>query len=114
MASGDKSARLETEKTTAPDGARSLFTKGGRGGPGRPKGVGRASLLRDAILHEFNQEDYRKLARRIYDEGMQGNVQAAKEIFDRTLGKAEAIDLLDRIAELEAIVERLTGGAAQE
>jgi hypothetical protein len=39
-------------------------------------------------------------------EAKAGNVQAQREFFNRVLGQAEAVDVLDRMSELEALLER--------
>ena len=42
-----------------------------------------------------------------------GNVAAMREFFNRCLGQAEAVDVLERLGELEALLEGVSGGAAR-
>lgn len=86
------------------------FIKGNPGGPGNPGGS-RARKLRFALLDACAPEDFEVIARRLIEDSKAGSVQAAKELFDRTLGRPESIDLLQRIDELEALVDRLSGMA---
>ena len=41
-------------------------------------------------------------------EAKRGNVQAARELFQRVLGNPDALDIAERLEALEAVLERLT------
>lgn len=45
--------------------------------------------IRNCISKSFTPRMHARLLKRLYDLGMAGNVMAAKEFFDRTLGKAK-------------------------
>jgi len=94
--------------TNGPNGegdrdSRGRFTKGNPGGPGNPF-ASKTSKLRSALLGAVTQTAMRRIIKAIVAEAEKGDVQAAKLVFDRCLGPAEALDVLRR---LEQIEERL-------
>jgi len=42
-----------------------------------------------------------------------GNISAIREFVNRVLGQAEAVDVLDRLSELEALLERTAAEATR-
>lgn len=94
------------KSSPSPDGSNSgrdgggRFTKGNPGGVGNPfaKQVGR---LRSAMLKAVTEEDMRAIVAKLVESAKKGNVQAAKEIMNRCLGKPQEADLIARIEELE-------------
>jgi len=76
------------------------FAKGNPGGPGNPyaKAVGQ---LRNALLQAVTTEDMATVVRKLIELAKDGNVQAIRELLDRTLGKAQEADLIERIEALE-------------
>ncbi len=85
------------------------FTKGNRGGPGNPhaRQVGR---LRAALLTAVTDEDVAAIVHRLVQLALEGNVQAAREVLDRCLGRPVEADLLER---MEAIEEALVATEAR-
>ncbi len=67
--------------------AQGQFAKGWKGGPGNPhaKKVGQ---LRSALLDAVTVEDMRAIVRKLIELAKAGNIQAAREVLDRCLGKS--------------------------
>ena len=97
---------MDKPSPAAPNGREPTgrFTSGNSFGKGNPHAV-RAQKLRSALFEAVSEEDLRAVVQALVTEAKAGNVQAAREVLDRTLGKPEAIDLLVRLEELEASLE---------
>jgi len=63
------------------------FTKGNAGGPGNPYAA-KSAQLRTALMDAVTDEDIKAVAQTLIQEARAGNVQAGRELLDRTLGKA--------------------------
>jgi hypothetical protein len=86
----------------APDGR---FAKGNKGGPGNPF-TKKVNQLRSALLRASTPKDVKEVMAALLKEAKAGDVAAAKEWLDRTVGKApQAVAITD--AEGESL-----GGAA--
>lgn len=83
--------------------ARGRFTKGNPGGPGNPAAK-RVAALRMALLEAVTEDDMRVIVRRLVKEAKAGNIQAAREVLLRTLGRPLEADLVERLDELEDIL----------
>jgi len=83
------------------------FTQGNAGGPGNPH-AGQVSKLRAAILAAVDEGDIEAIIAQLVSKAREGDLAAAREILDRTVGKAAQSDLLERIEALEAAAERLS------
>ena len=87
------------------DGA-GRFAPGNRLAKGNPH-ARRAQELRAALFEAVTPEDLREVVLRMVQDAKDGDHQARKELFDRTLGKPVEADLIERISELEQLlVER--------
>ncbi len=86
------------------------FAAGNPGGPGNPFAA-QAARLRSALFQAVTPEDLAAVIRALVGKAKEGNVAAARELLDRLLGKPEAIDLLDRLAQLERILSNPTAEA---
>jgi len=64
------------------------FAKGNRGGPGNPN-ARRVADFRRVLVDAVTDEDLHDLARTLVAKGKAGDVMAAREIFDRLMGKAK-------------------------
>ncbi len=81
-------------------------SSGGRGNPH----AGAASKFRAAIYECLTTEDIQDVLFSLLDEAKNGNVAAAKELLDRTVGKAEVgPDVLEKVELLENLMQRVTG-----
>ncbi|MBX3404141.1 MAG: hypothetical protein KF699_12085 [Phycisphaeraceae bacterium] len=81
---------------------RGRFAEGNRGGPGNPH-ARRTAELRAAMLGAVSADDVRDVIRALVERARTGDTAAARELLDRTLGKAgDAADLLARLDELES------------
>ena len=79
------------------------FRKGNSGGPGNPQAqqVGR---LRAALIRALTPEDAEAIVRALIEKAKDGDVQAARELLNRTVGRPLEPDVLDRLEALEAAV----------
>jgi hypothetical protein len=98
---------IEMPTTTNGAGARDpsgRFLPGNPGGPGNPhaRQVGR---LRSAMLTAVDEGDLRLIVTKLVELAKAGNVIAAREVLDRCLGKPVEADLIERLGQLEALLE---------
>ena len=77
------------------------FTPGNPGGPGNPH-ARQIGLLRSAMIEAVSPEDMRSIALELVDKAKDGNLAAARLLFDRVLGRPLEADILERIEALEA------------
>ena len=57
------------------------------------------------MLRAVTTADMRAVVRKLLDLAKAGNVQAAKEVIDRCIGKPTEADLIERIERLESLLE---------
>ncbi len=79
---------------------RGRFAEGNVGGPGNPH-ARHVGQLRSALLAAVTREDMEAVIRKLVELAKNGNIQAAKEVLDRCLGKPQEADLIERIEHLE-------------
>ena len=91
---------------------RGRFAHGNAGGPGNPHAA-KVTKLRSALLDAVTEEDVRQILAALIQEAKSGNVAAMREFFNRCLGQAEAVDVLERLGELESLLERAAESAAR-
>ena len=90
--------QIENE-TRAPNGR---FARGNPGGPGNPH-AGQVAKLRSAILRAVDEGDIETIITKLVEQAREGDLTAAREVLDRTIGKASQSDLLARIEALETM-----------
>jgi len=76
------------------------FAAGNTGGPGNPH-VKRTSELRVALLNAVSTEDVEKIVQAIVKNAKAGNLVAAREVLDRTIGRPSQTDIVARLESLE-------------
>jgi hypothetical protein len=81
--------------------ARGRFAPGNRLGRGNPL-AGRAARIRAVLLAELTPARARKIARELLRKAEGGDLAAARELLDRTIGRASESELRERIEALEA------------
>ncbi len=91
---------------------RGRFTTGNPGGPGNPHAA-KVMNLRSALFRAVTEQDVRDVLAALIAEAKAGNVAAQREFFNRVLGQAEAVDVLERLDELEALLERAAAEATR-
>lgn len=64
------------------------FVPGYKGGPGNPH-ARRVADFRRVLVDAVTDEDLHNLARTLVQKGKAGDVMAAREVFDRLMGKAK-------------------------
>lgn len=69
-----------------PDGT---FARGNAGGPGNPH-ASRVAELRSALLDAVSEDDVKDVARALVEQATGGNVQAARVLLNRLMGKPKA------------------------
>ena len=87
-------------------GPRGRFAIGNPGGPGNPHAA-KVGELRSALLDAVTTEDIRAVLDALVTEAKAGNVPAMREFFNRILGQPQAVDAIERLAEVEAVLERI-------
>lgn len=83
---------------------RGRFAPGNRGGPGNPLAP-QVAKLRAAMLKAVSARDMREITDKLVELAKAGNVAAIKEVFERTLGKPQEADLIERLEALEAALD---------
>ena len=88
--------------TNGPNGRDGLgrFAPGNAGGPGSPH-VRAVASWRAALAATVTRQDIEDVLHQLVVEAKAGKSWAVRELLDRCLGKAEAMDLGERIARLE-------------
>ena len=84
--------------------ARGRFAAGNAGGPGNPH-AHHVGQLRSPLLAAVTEKDMRAIAAKLVTLAKGGDVRAIRELFDRTLGRSQEADLVERIERLEAYLE---------
>lgn len=79
------------------------FAKGNRGGPGNPLAA-QVNRLRSALLRAVEPEDIEDVVQALLRKAKEGDVAAARVLFNRLLGKPLEADILDRIENLEEML----------
>jgi len=92
----------------------------GRFGPGNQASKGRSNPhakrvaeLRSAFLEAVTPDDIREVVAALKAQALEGNVQAARVLLDRVLGPPEAVDVEQRLSEVEALLEGVKGSVMQ-
>lgn len=81
------------------------FAKGNSFGRGNPQAK-RAQALRSALFAAVTEEDVKAIVRKLVQEAKDGDTVAAREVLDRTIGKAAQTELLQRVETLESHIEQ--------
>lgn len=79
------------------------FATGWKGGTGNPHAA-QVGRLRAAMLEAVTPEDIAEIVARLVELAKEGDVRAIKEVFDRTLGKPQEADFIERLEAIEATV----------
>ena len=85
------------------DPATGRFAPGWKGGTGNPhaKQVGQ---LRSALMAAVTPKDMRAVAAKLIQMARDGDIRAIKELLDRTLGKPQETDLIERLERVEQLL----------
>jgi hypothetical protein len=85
------------------------FAKGNAGGPGNPFAA-KVARLRKTMLASVTPADMREVVAALLAKAKSGDVAAVRELLERTLGKPQEADLMERMEKLEALLNE-KGGA---
>jgi hypothetical protein len=80
--------------------ANGRWARGNPGGPGNPLSK-KVQSIRVALVSAVTPEAIRAIVQTLLQQAKDGDVAAAKVVFDRACGPAQALDLDLRLAELE-------------
>jgi hypothetical protein len=80
------------------------FSKGNKFARGNPV-ARRTQRLRAANAKAITPKESMALTRKMYELGMAGDVPAAREVYQRTVGPPIAADLLERLERLEELIQ---------
>lgn len=84
-------------------GPRGRFGPGNKIAKGNPHAV-RVAKLRTAALSAIKPKELAAVIRKLLELALAGDVAAAREVFQRTLGPAVELDLLERLEALEQTI----------
>ena len=76
------------------------FTPGNKAAKGNPH-ASQVAKLRSAALQAVTEDKIERIIAKLVELAEEGNVQAAKEVLDRCLGKPQELDLIERVEQLE-------------
>ena len=76
------------------------FAPGNRIGKGNPFGK-RVNEIRGELINALTTEDIRAVASALIEKAKSGDIPAVRELFDRTIGKPQEADLIERVEQLE-------------
>ena len=88
------------------------FVTGNKASTGNPHAK-RVARLRSALFKAVTPADLREVIAALLTSAKGGDVQVARELLQRLLGPPEAIDLLQRLDSLEAMIARLVENKGQ-
>lgn len=80
------------------------FATGNKAGKGNPM-ARKAQQLRAAMFRAITATDLREIVKKLVDLAKGGDVAAAREVLQRCLGPAESLDILERLNNLEAVIQ---------
>lgn len=86
---------------------RGRFTVGNRAAQGNPF-ARRVARLRASLLRAIEPHDIEEVVKALLEQAKAGDAVAAREVLNRALGKAEAVDVLQRLAAIEERLEAAT------
>lgn len=95
---------VEQENARAERAKDGKFLKGFTPNPKGNPMLGRVQKLRSAMLTACTDEDMASIMIKLIDMAKRGNLEAIKEVFQRTVGKPVELDLMDQIERLEQAV----------
>ena len=84
--------------------ANGTFAKGNKGGPGNPY-ARKVALIRNQIIEAVSEDDLREIVQALIKKAKSGDIQAAKEILTRLIGKPVETPHSDQLDSNEAIIE---------
>lgn len=96
-------------KAVSPTGnrdRRGRFGPGNPGGPGRPPSAA-VMMFRAEFREAVEAGDIRAAARKLIEAAKRGDLNAASELFDRTIGRPAPADLTEDLADLREQIEQL-------
>ena len=84
------------------------FTRGNSCARGNPFAK-KVARLRSALLQAITPADVRAIIKKVIKRARGGDLAAAKEVFDRAVGRPVELDFLEKIENLERILDEIAG-----
>jgi len=94
------------ESSTSGSGGRDRmgkFAPGNAFSKGNPH-ARRVAALRSALLDAVSEDDMRAVIAKVVEHAKQGDVMAARVLFERVLGKPTEADFIERLERIEAFL----------
>lgn len=82
---------------------RGQFTRGNKHGTGNPF-ASKVNKLRAVLLEEVKEKNLRAIIRSLVAQAEGGDLAATKILLDRVFGPAVAVDLIQRLEDLERTI----------
>ena len=84
------------------------FVKGNKCAKGNPFAK-KVAQLRAALLSAITPADVRAIIKKLVKQARSGDLAAAKEVFDRAVGRPVELDFLEKLENLERMLDEITG-----
>lgn len=83
------------------------FLPGNQAGKGNPF-ARHVAKLRKSLMDAVGEDEIRMIVEKLIELAKSGDLGAAREVLQRTLGPAESVDVLERLEQLEARIAAMT------
>ena len=107
---------METPSPNGSNGGRNAggrFAPGNRGGPGNPHAK-RTAAIRGLLLDTITDDDLRAIIAKLVEMAKGGDLAAARELLDRTIGKPKSTAEIEQAALVEAEIDAELNDALRE
>jgi len=84
------------------------FVKGNKCARGNPFAK-KVAALRAALLQAITPQDVKSIIKKLIKQARSGDLAAAKEVFDRAVGRPTELDFLEKIEKLERMLDEIAG-----
>ena len=81
-------------------GSNGQFAPGNKISKGNPFAK-RVNEIRSELIGSLTTEDVKEVAQALIEKAKGGDIPAVRELFDRTIGKPQEADLIERVEQLE-------------
>jgi hypothetical protein len=84
------------------------FVKGNRAAKGNPFAK-KVARLRAALLGAITPADMRTIIKKLIKQARSGDLAAAREVFDRAVGRPQELDFIEKLENLERMLDEIAG-----
>jgi len=82
------------------------FVKGNQFGKGNPLAK-KVARLRAALLCAITPNDVQAIIKKLIKQARAGDLAAAKEVFDRAVGRPQELDFIEKLENLEKMLDEI-------